>query len=443
MNSQTLRRCLITAGLSVLAAALMLVLSVSWNSPVRADDDDDDDYYYKANQVVVKLNPSANTTIDRINSSYGTRTLQRLLGSANIYLLELPPRSDEKEMANKMEKDWRLLYAEPNFIAELPEAVARHRALGESSPALASEQYAVDALNLPCAHGIARGRGSVVAVLDTGVQLDHPDLRESFEGVKRYDFVDDDADPSDERRGLDEDGNGYTDEMVGHGTHVAGIVGLVAPEAKIMPLRVLSSDGYGYSFAIAEAIAYAERNGANVINLSLSTPEQSGLLANAISKASKKGTVVVAAAGNSGNMVRQYPAANSSALGVTSVDEESEKSTFASYGYWVDVAAPGDEIYSALPTNDHAWWSGTSMAAPFVAGQAALIHSVNPSLSVGTIQDLIAETARSLDAQNPTYRNRLGDGQVDIGGSLGELSPGPECDGAAGDSAGGDDDDDD
>jgi thermitase len=441
MGSQTLRRCLITAGLFVLATALMLVFSAARNSSVRADDDDD--HHYMSNQIVVKLNPYANTTIDRINSSYGTRTLQRLLGSANIYLLELPPRSDEEETAEEMDEDRRLLYAEPNFIAELPEAVARHRARGESSPALASEQYAVEALNLSCAHGIDRGKRSLVAVLDTGVQLDHPDLRENFKGVNRYDFVDDDTVPSDEPSGLDEDGNGYTDEMVGHGTHVAGIVGLVAPEAKIMPLRVLNSDGYGYAFAIAEAIAYADRNGANVINLSLSTPEQSQLLANAISNATRNGTVVVAAAGNSGNTMRQYPAANSSALGVTSVDKGGRKSTFASFGDWVDVAAPGNEIYSALPISDHAWWSGTSMAAPFVAGQAALIHSVNPSLSVKTTEGLIARTARSLDAQNSKYRGQLGDGHADIGASLGVLRPGAGCDGAASDSAGGDDDDDD
>ena len=439
MSSQMLRRFLIPAGLLVLATALMLVFSVTWNNPVRADDDEDGDYMVD-HQVVVKLDPAASTRISRINASYGTKTLEKLQGSEGVYLLQLRWWADEQQMAERMRRDWRVLDAEPNFIAEAPEGDARYRALVDSALGSISDQYAVEALNLSCAHSINRGQGSVVAVLDTGVQLDHPDLKDNLEGIQGYDFVDDDADPSDGPTGLDEDANGFADEMVGHGTHVSGIVALAAPEAKIMPVRALNSDGFGDTFTIAEAIYYAHLHGADVINLSLGTPQKSGLLQRAISEVSRRGTVVVASAGNSGDTVRRYPAADSSALAVTSVDEEEEKSTYASFGYWVDVAAPGDEIYSAFPISTHAWWSGTSMAAPFVSGQAALIHSVKPSLSVTSIQGLIADTAQSLEEQDPTYSDGMGDGLADVGASLGELSPGPECDGLTDDSAGGDHD---
>jgi subtilisin family serine protease len=416
----------------VLATALMLAFSAAWNSPARADDDD-----YEANQVVVKLNPSANTTIDHINASYGTRTLEKLLGSTGVYLLQLPTGSDTEVVAQQMETDSRLLYAEPNFVAEAPEGDARHRARGKSSTKRSSAQYAHGALDLSCARNISQGQGTTVAILDTGAQLGHPALKANFEGVKRYDFVDDDTDPSDRKVGLDADGNGRKDELVGHGTHVAGIVDLVAPEAKIMPLRVLDSDGYGNAFVIAEAIYFAQRNGADVINLSLSTPSRSDLLQNAIKNVAENGTVVVAAAGNDNTAEPQYPAAGSGEtafvdglLAVTSVDRYGKKSSFASYGSWVDVAAPGTDIRSAFPVSKYANWSGTSMAAPFITGQAALIHSVDGSLGPASIEKQIRDTARSLDTNNRTYAGMLGAGHANVGASLGQLRPDAGCGGA-------------
>lgn len=388
---------------------------------------------FETGEIVVKLEPTSGATIEDINADYGSTTLEKLLGSAGIYLLRLPSGSDEVEASKGMNNDPRLLYAEPNFVAEAPEAGARHKARGEDLyPALTSDQYAVEALNLSRAHGISRGASAKVAVLDTGAQLDHPDLEDNFAGVKGYDFVDDDADPSDHPVGLDANGNGYTDEMVGHGTHVAGIVDLVAPEAKIMPLRVLDQEGYGNVFLAAEAVLYAKRNGADVINMSFSTPGRSALLQDVIGDATEKGegsttatgAVVVAAAGNDDDTAAQYPAAGEGVMAVTSVDSGEEKSDFASYGTWVDIAAPGEEIYSAFPVSETASGSGTSMATPFVAGQAALIHDVDGSLDPARIETVIRDTARSLDTQNPSYKGMLGAGHSDIGASLEQLGGG-------------------
>jgi subtilisin family serine protease len=425
MGIRTLPQHLAVTG--ALALALLLLALLSSAGPAHAHQEGED---FETGEVVVKLNPIVGATIEAINADYGTTTLEPLLGSAGIYLLKLPDGSDTEAVSDQMENDLRLVYAEPNFIAEVPEGGGRHRARGVSDES-PSRQYVGSALNLSCAAEISLGKDTTVAVLDTGAQLHHPALKANFEGVARYDFVSDDTNPSDRPVGLDADGDGKADELRGHGTHVAGIVDRVAPEAKIMPLRVLDTEGFGNVFVIAEAISYAKRNGADAINLSFSTPGQSELLQDLIEGATENGVVVVAAAGNDDTAAPHYPAAGEGGeadrdglLAVTSVDKHEKKSDFASYGPWVDVAAPGNGIRSAFPVNEYASWSGTSMATPFVAGQAALIREVKPSLDADDVEDLIRDTARSLDAKNPTYAGMLGAGHADIGASLERLRPG-------------------
>jgi subtilisin family serine protease len=322
----------------------------------------------------------------------------------------------------------RVLYAEANFVAETPETAAgdgRHRAYSISSTSESSDPYAAENLKLSCAAKISQGQGITVAVLDTGAQLDHPALKANFKNVKRYDFVNDDTDPSDRPVGLDEDGNGLKDQLVGHGTHVAGIVDLVAPAAKIMPLRVLDSEGYGDVFTISKAISFAQRNGAHVINLSLGTSSKSKLLQEMVNDATRNGVVVAAAAGNSNLIVPHYPAAGdgtvASAEGlvaVTSVGKNQTKSSFANYGLWVDIAAPGDDIRSAFPISKYANWSGTSMSTPFVSGQAALIRKVYGSITPESIETKIRNSAQSLLLKDPVYGSMLGAGHADVCASL-------------------------
>src|SRR5918997_5571155 len=229
-------------------------------------------------QVIVKLNPTQGATVGQINATYGSTTLEIFPGSTDVYLLRLPTGSGVTETVKQMANDSRLLYAEPNFFAESPEGGARHRAWGASDVAPTSQEYAPLALGLISAHAISRGEGTKVAVLDTGAQLDHPALKDNFRDAVRYDFVEGDKNPSDRPVSRDGDCDGDKDEMVGHGTHVAGIVDITAPAAKIMPLRVLDTEGYGDVFTIAKAISYAKRNGANVINLSLGSSHRSAML---------------------------------------------------------------------------------------------------------------------------------------------------------------------
>lgn len=449
-----------------LVLSLTALTGVLWPVGAHAQDAGGD---YVEGQVVVKIDPQSGATIGQINADYGTEVERPLLENcstcAKIYLLRITDGVATEQKAERMSEDPRLSYAEPNIITDAPEGDPRMRARDDgvptpySDPGPYSNQYAVGALNLPEAHSLGRGRGAVVAVLDTGVELGHTELGGSLTAA-RYDFVDDDATPGDAPDGADNDGDGETDEQVGHGTHVAGIVHLTAPEARIMPLRVLDSDGVGNAFLIAEAVQYAVRNGADVINLSLGSRRESELLEDivedleaeeddddgedevadddALVGVPPEGVVVVGAAGNEGSSTERYPAAEEGAIAVASVDEREKKSGFSNYDAaaypqgWIDVSAPGEKIYSLFPKDRYATWSGTSMATPFVAGQAALIRGMRPrmpSTADGprrpSVEGTIEGTARSLDAKNPGYSGRLGAGHADAYAALRSLNAAP------------------
>jgi thermitase len=394
-------------------------------------------------QIVVKLAPGVG--IGDLNLlGYGLQVQERFLNQTdtNIYLLKV---TDGRSVQSKLDAilgNPLVTYAELNYLSDAPEANHRHRAFpaGNATPTTRNYSrngaYSDSALKLTAAQEISRGAGTRVAVLDTGAQLNHPALKASFAGVPRYDFVGDDTDPSEPAFSTNE--QRLAQEVVGHGTHVAGIIDLVAPQAEIMPLRVLDREGYGTTFHVAEAIAYADANGTDVINLSLGTPSWSRLLREKVNKAIGDGVVVVAAAGNNDSLQPQYPASNGppplsvasktdGLLAVTSVSAAEKKSDFANYGTWVDIVAPGEDILSTYPVSKYAYWSGTSMATPFVAGEAALIHSADGSLNPGGVENRIRSGARCVDQKNKIlYRGMLGAGHADVDASLRRVE-GPHC----------------
>lgn len=376
---------------------------------------------YELGQIVVKLAQSSGNDLLGINRTYGTIALATLPNHADIVLLQTPLGANAEQLVQIMSRDVRLLYAELNYINESPEEGGGDRIYGWGDESTMRDQSSAKSLQVESAHSFSQGAGSLVAILDTGVQLDHPALANSIEALG-YDFVDNDLQPADEANGLDDDGDGRVDELYGHGTHIAGIVHLVAPEARLLPLRVLNSDGRGNNFRTASAIVYAAQRGADAINLSLGTSQQSLLLRDAVKEAAQLGAVVVAAAGNLNTNARQYPAAEACAIAVTSVNAVDKKSAFASYGDWIGVDAPGEEIYSTFPMNGYAMWSGTSMATPFVAGQAALLRGANPQLTLDEVATLIGGTAVALDHRNPAYRAQLGQGRIDFLSSLESLA---------------------
>lgn len=293
------------------------------------------------------------------------------------------------------------------------------------------QQWAFPRLRLPEAWRATTGAGVTVAVVDTGVDAEHPDLAANLVP------------------GINVVGSSRSDDVAdghGHGTHVAGIVAAVtdnavgvagvAPSARIMPVKALDDHGSGWSSDVAEGIVHAAEHGAGVINLSLSSSSDNAVLEDAVSYARSQGVVVVAAAGNGrqrGNPVA-YPAAFAGVIAVAATDVADIDADFSNTGDYVDLAAPGVAIRSTVPGGGYGDLSGTSMAAPHVAGVIALLlqeladkGSVN---SDDAVFDLLTRTAEDLG--EPGWDPAYGYGLVDpvaavtaVTAGLPPVRPGP------------------
>ncbi|CAM2005104.1 S8 family peptidase [Acanthopleuribacter pedis] len=258
------------------------------------------------------------------------------------------------------------------------------------------------------------GQGVVVAVLDTGIDMNHEYLRDNISpwGI---DFVDEDYDPSEERRGIDTNGNGVLDEGWGHGTHVAGIIKTVAPDVILLPIRIADSDGHAELFDIVEGIAYATMMGVDIINLSMSIDKPSPILQDWLAYAQALNITIVTSAGNNNLNEVKYPGNVRGVITVTSIGEDLVKSPFANYAYDVSVAAQGENVLSTAPGNRYIYRSGTSMAAPIVAGQAAIILQLVPYASRWYVEDRILWTAKPIYHVNAfQHWDKLGTGYADV-----------------------------
>jgi subtilisin family serine protease len=339
-------------------------------------------------EVVVKLAPGH--SIDEVLASYPIELGPRLLSSHGVHAVRAtdPQYCGTKNWSKKLAQQLRahdaVKYAESNIPADLSDG--RYHAWPDgdpddagSDPAVWRNQSATQQLQLSQSHELSKGDGTLVAILDTGVDPSHPALAGLLQDG--WDYVDDDPDPSDLQNGRDDDGDLAVDESFGHGTFVSGIVALTAPKARIMPMRVLNSDGRGNLFVVAEAITDAVKAGADVIVLAFGTetkPEPTKF-EDAIKLARARGVVVVASAGNESSTDQRYPAALGEVLAVSALRTDSlQLAAFSNSGSWVDVAAAGMHIAGPVPGGRYAYWNGTSVAAPFVAGQAALIRSRRP-----------------------------------------------------------------
>jgi subtilisin family serine protease len=193
----------------------------------------------------------------------------------------------------------------------------------------------------------------------------------------------------------------------GHGTMTAGIVHLVAPTAKIMPLIAFSSEGTGYLSDIIRATYYAAQNGSKVISMSFDVTSTSKEFNTAINYATQRGVICVASAGNDGLDEVVYPAGISGVMGVASTSDFDVRSTFSNYGSDVWVAAPGEAIVSTYPYGTYSAGWGTSFSAPFVSGTAALLVQVSPAVNQ---QTAAAAIAKSVPLSNPG----MGNGRLDV-----------------------------
>jgi subtilisin family serine protease len=363
-----------------------------------------------------------------------------------IYKVKVDDKDELESTVQAMQKDSRILRVEFNLLGETPEGVRRTLAVIDTTPTKSEyvDQKAFDRVRGPQAHSFSTGRGVIVAVIDTGVDYDHPNLADHIlkddNEVVGYDFVDDDEDPMDERNGLDDDNDSQIDEGAGHGTHVAGIIALLAPEAKIMPLRVLNSEGVGTVDLVVKALnfvqEFADDNSGKgdgpyipiVVNLSLGLPEQSFTLLAALRGVLNDGIPVIASAGNRNSSAKHYPAAGDigklDVIAVSATDPNDRKASFSNFGQWINLSAPGVGIYSTFMNSRFAKWDGTSMAAPFVSAETALIMSKLSSRNPGKDLEL-NQILRPLKAGtdyiygiNAKYKNQLGTGRINIESSV-------------------------
>jgi serine protease len=351
------------------------------------------------------------------------------LGAQVLHLNRAAPVSTLDALARQlMADDPNVLYAEPD---------RRARALSTPTDPLYSSQWhyfeAVGGLNLPSAWDVSTGAGIVVAVIDTGVRP-HVDLADNL--LSGYDFISSTS-SSNDGDGRDADANDPGDGCNGaasswHGTHVAGTIAAVsengegglgvAPDAKILPVRVLGCGG-GYFSDIADGVLWASGSAvggvaapsqpARVLNLSLGGKSSCPTtMQNAINQARANGAVVVVAAGNSNQDASLHTPANcAGVVTVAATGRNGGRASYSNYGAKIDVAAPGgnqntgtangvlstlNDGYSSAGNDSYAYYQGTSMAAPHVAGVAALMLARNPSLGPDEVEVLLKSTARKL-----------------------------------------------
>ncbi|MEB3197299.1 MAG: S8 family serine peptidase [Candidatus Sericytochromatia bacterium] len=287
--------------------------------------------------------------------------------NANGYALQAAEGWDEADDID---------YIEPNYQYQTLEA--------PNDPAF-GDSWGVAAILAPSIWPTTTGSGIKVAVIDTGVDATHPDLRGQV--LPGLDLVNDDEDAADDH---------------GHGTHVAGTIAAlanngigvagVAPGAAIIPIKALNSKGQGSNADIANGIVAAADRGAQVINLSLGGTDNSETLRRAVAQVQERGVIVVAAAGNSGISTPFFPAANEGVIGVGAVDDHRKRATFSNFGDYIDVAAPGVNIGSTQRGGGTTTMSGTSMASPHVAAACALLKAKFPMLKAGHLSRLFKTT---------------------------------------------------
>lgn len=360
----------------------------------------------ESGEILVALRENAgsraNTIADRINKKYGTRTISSIPGISAL-LLESTTRQPVENVIEKINnsKDSDIQIAGPNYKV--------FATLDINDP-MSTEQYALNKVEAKRAWDITQGdENTVIAIVDTGIDLNHPDLKDKIVSTGFSALKGEEGKPA-----LDDNG---------HGTHCAGIaagisnngIGIagMAPKNKILPVRVLGGQGSGSLFSIAKGIEWAGTHGAKVISMSLGGPSSMMdlVVERAVQKALKNDAVVVSAMGNSGKDEKMVPACIKGVIAVGATDENDKKASFSTWGDHISVSAPGVQILSTTPTYDvflttqygisknYAKLSGTSMACPAVSGIVGLLRSKFPNLTNTQVKEKIERSVDDLGEQ--------------------------------------------
>ncbi len=368
------RRLTISAALA--AACVVAVMS----SPASAADRD-------PSTILVKFSIPSQTS--GILQALGDRIGARL--GDGVVMVRLSDGSAVDAAVAHYARLFGVAYAEPNYIASIDALPAPSDSSFGSQWSL-TKISAVNGWSSLFSSYPSTTSGATIAVVDTGVQADHPDLNGKVLTGSGANCLTGTCTPG----GTNDDNN--------HGTHVSGIaaartndgIGIagVALTSPILPVKVLNASGSGSYASIAAGINWAVGHGAKVINMSLGGSSYSTTLCNAVANAVAANVVVVAAAGNSSYSNPSYPAACSGSIGVAATDSSDNVAPYSNYGSPdVFLSAPGSSIYSSVAGSSYATFSGTSMAAPHVAGLVALLQTQSPGISVSSVKTILATTS--------------------------------------------------
>ena len=331
------------------------------------------------------------------------------------------------EVLAELRSDPSVEYAEPNYAVRLVEEEGAVAAVPVNDPKTEG-QYSLDRMRVRDAWSLSKGGSGVVAVLDTGVQANHPDL--SGRVLPGYNFVNNTSNAADDN---------------GHGTWVAGIIAAkpndgygiagISWSDKILPVKIMTREGTGDTADLTSGITWAADHGATVINMSVGGFPSSTYVQEAITYAWNKGVVLVGAAGNNGRQEHFYPASFTNVVSVSATQVNDEFSHWSSFGSGVDVSAPGASVQTTNCTvctyashntwGEHTYISGTSFATPNVAGVIALIRARYPTYTPAQVVSRLTSTVDDLGYAGHDYR--YGRGRVNayraLGGSV--AAPGP------------------
>jgi subtilisin family serine protease len=397
------------------------ILSLNGGLPLRAEGP-----RYAPGQVLVRFKPNVSTQlVNATLAKYDTKKIKRI-SHLNLYQVRIPDWASVEEMAYALSQNPDVMYAGPNYSARI--TATPNDPFFRNQYALSNTGQEIGAPGSPSGKpkadikataGWEETKGAVdtvIAIIDSGVDFDHPDLKNKI--VSRgHDFANDDEDATDDN---------------GHGTFVAGIAAAdtnndegiagVAWNCRILPVKVTDKEGEAWYDDVIDGILWAADNGAHVINLSMGGDAPDDSLRDALRYAHEKGVVIAAAAGNDNTAVF-YPAAyDAYCLAVAATDYDDARASYSCFGPEVDVAAPGDRILSLVPTwywgpdyLPYAYGYGTSASTPHVAGLAALIKGLKPWLTADEIMDVIRFSSDDVNSGEHSGRDDyIGYGRINM-----------------------------
>jgi len=386
------------------------------NTIIQTLDYKDNSFFINAPSIL-RLN--AKHHISSIESIYiSHKQLEDLnFGLSNIYKFNVPLNSDILTIVQEYNIDSSVEYAEPNYIVKscgIPNDPYFNEqwSLNNNGQTGGKEDADIDAVE---AWDIETGSEDVIiAIIDSGINYMHPDLIDNI--WSNHDEIPDND--------IDDDNNGFVDDVIGwdffnddsdpmddnsHGTGCAGIVGAVGNngigisgvcwDSKLMPIKSLSSQGAGSIWFLINGILYAADNGADVISMSLGGELVSSSLKDAVDYAFSMGYVLVAAAGNNADDEEFYPAAYDDVIAVSATNYKDKKIDASNYGNWIDVSAPGYDIYTTNLDNNYFYFSMTSSACPHVSGLAGLLLSQDPTLTNEEVRKIIRANVDPYDSE--------------------------------------------